>query len=96
MKELTYKNFKGTIEYSKEDKIFFGKITNIKDLVFYKGKNLKELKNNFELIVNDYIFFIKRKIKNINSLQKITYINNTHIRFYSENILLMQHNWQCN
>lgn len=47
MKKLIYKNFKGTIEYSKEDRIFFGKVINVKDLIFYEEKDISELEKNF-------------------------------------------------
>ncbi len=55
MKDLEYKGYSGSVEYSKEDNVFFGKILNIKDLVSFEGDTLDELKNSFIESVNDYV-----------------------------------------
>ena len=52
---MKYKEFKGSIEFSEEDDVFFGKILNIKDLVLYEGVNVAELEKEFKNAVNDYI-----------------------------------------
>jgi len=54
-KELEYKGFKGSIEYSQKDKLFYGKIKNIKDLVNYESKTTEDIENAFKEAVNDYI-----------------------------------------
>lgn len=54
-KELTYKKYKGSIEFSKEDKIYFGKVLNLNDLVSYEGKDITELEKDFEFAIEDYI-----------------------------------------
>ena len=37
MKNLEYKGYTGTIEYSKEDKLLFGKVIGVKSLLSYEG-----------------------------------------------------------
>ncbi len=61
MNKLKYKGFIGSVEYSDEDKIFYGKILGIKGLVNYEGKSVDELNNNFRDAVNDYIIFCKEE-----------------------------------
>lgn len=52
---FTYKNYKGSIEFCKEDNIYFGKVLNTDDLVSYEGNAIKELKADLIDAVNDYI-----------------------------------------
>lgn len=52
---LEYKGFVGTVHFSTEDEVFFGKIEGIPDLVSFQGKSVKELKKAFEESVNSYV-----------------------------------------
>jgi len=52
---LVYKDFIGSVHFSAEDEVFFGKIEGIEDLVSFEGKSVKEIKNAFEAAVEDYI-----------------------------------------
>lgn len=52
---LTYKNYTGSVDYSAEDDIFYGKIEFITDTVLYEGHSVEELKTNFQEAVEDYI-----------------------------------------
>jgi len=52
---LEYKDFIGSVHFSTEDDIFFGKIEGLPDLVLFEGSTVKELKQSFEEAVNDYI-----------------------------------------
>lgn len=60
MKELHYRGFTGSIEYSKEDHLYYGKVLGIKDLISYEGTSKYELFLDFRGAVNDYIR-IRRK-----------------------------------
>lgn len=44
---LKYKGYRGSVEYSLEDNILFGKIIGIKGLISYDGKTIEELKKAF-------------------------------------------------
>lgn len=55
MKNLEYQGYTGSIEYSKEDKLFFGKILGIKSLISYEGTTGPELEADFKEAVDDYL-----------------------------------------
>jgi predicted HicB family RNase H-like nuclease len=52
---LTYKEYTGSVEYSSEDEVFYGRIEFITDTVLYEGRSVEELKENFQEAVDDYI-----------------------------------------
>lgn len=52
---LEYKGYIGTVEFSAEDKIFFGKIQGINDLVTFEGSAVDELEKSFKDSVVDYL-----------------------------------------
>lgn len=52
---LEYKGYIGTVEFSAEDKIFFGKIQGINDLVTFEGASVDELEKSFRESVLDYL-----------------------------------------
>lgn len=53
--KLKYKHFTGSVEFSADDEVFFGKIEGINDLVMFEGTSVNELKSAFEEAVEDYI-----------------------------------------
>ena len=52
---LHYKNYFGSIEYSKDDNIFYGKVLGIRSLILYEGKDVDELVNDFHKAVDFYL-----------------------------------------
>lgn len=52
---LTYKGYVGTVEYSTEDEVFYGKVFGINDLVNFEGQSVAEIKKSFEEAVDDYL-----------------------------------------
>lgn len=52
---LTYKSYIGTVNFSAEDEVFYGKIHGINDLVTFEGKSVKELQQSFKDSVDDYL-----------------------------------------
>lgn len=50
-----YKGYIGSIEFSEEDNIFFGKVQGIRTLISYEGENVSELINDFHCAVDDYL-----------------------------------------
>jgi predicted HicB family RNase H-like nuclease len=55
MKNLEYKGYTGTIEYSKEDGLLFGKVLGIRGLISYEGITGKELEADFIAAIDSYI-----------------------------------------
>lgn len=52
---LAYKNYNGTVEYSKEDRCLFGKVTGIKSLLSYEGDSVRELEKDFQNVIDEYL-----------------------------------------
>lgn len=55
MKNLEYKGYTGTIEYSKEDGLLFGKVLGIKALISYEGSTGKKLEADFTEAIDTYL-----------------------------------------
>ncbi len=52
---LSYKNYNGTVEYSKEDGCLFGKVVGIKSLLSYEGESVRELEEDFRNVIDEYL-----------------------------------------
>lgn len=52
---LNYKGFIGSVSYSDEDGILFGKIEGINDLVTYESTEVSDLVKQFRISVDEYI-----------------------------------------
>jgi predicted HicB family RNase H-like nuclease len=52
---LKYKNYMARVEFDAEDKIFFGRIANIDDIITFQGETVNELISGFEEAVDDYL-----------------------------------------
>lgn len=52
---IEYKGYIGSVEFSEEDEIFFGKVMGIRSLISYEGTNASELVNDFHGAVDEYI-----------------------------------------
>jgi len=52
---MIYKGYIGSVHYSTEDEIFYGKIEGINDLISFEGSSVSELKAAFEEAVEDYL-----------------------------------------
>ena len=57
MNTLKYKGYIGSVSYSEPDKVFFGEIEGINDLVTYEGESVDELTASFHEAVEDYLIF---------------------------------------
>lgn len=54
-KIMEYKGYTGSIEFSKEDNVFYGKILNIRGLITFEADTLKALPAAFRDSVDDYL-----------------------------------------
>ena len=52
---LEYKGYRGVVEFSDTDSVFFGKISGINDLVTFEGTSVAEIKSAFTEAVDDYL-----------------------------------------
>ena len=52
---IEYKGYVGSVEFSEEDALFFGKVMGIRALISYEGENAHELIEDFHGAVDDYL-----------------------------------------
>ena len=52
---MEHKGYFGSVHYSDEDSIFFGKIEFIRGLINYEGESVTTLKEAFQDAVDDYL-----------------------------------------
>ena len=52
---MSYKGYYGSVEFTYDDNVFFGKIIGINDRITYEGDTVKTLQKNFEEAVDDYL-----------------------------------------
>jgi predicted HicB family RNase H-like nuclease len=55
MKYLEYNGYTGSIEYSSEDDLLFGKVLGIKGLISFEGKTGKDLETDFKEAIDEYL-----------------------------------------
>ncbi len=73
---IEYKGYLGTVEFSPEDKVFFGKIFGIKDIVTFEGESVKELEKAFKDAVEDYL----QTCKSLNKTPEKPYSGSFNVR----------------
>ena len=55
MKNIEYKGYTGSIEYSPEDSFLFGKVLGIRGLISYEGETGKALEDDFKEAIDTYL-----------------------------------------
>jgi predicted HicB family RNase H-like nuclease len=77
---IEYNGYIGSIEYSSEDKCFFGKLEMIDDLVTFEATSADELEENFHAVVDEYI----QTCKDLNREPQKTYKGVFNVRIDPE------------
>lgn len=52
---MEYKGYVGSVEFSEEDALFFGKVLGVRALISYEGENAHDLVEDFHSAVDDYL-----------------------------------------
>ena len=52
---MKYKGYVGSVEFSEEDALFFGKVLGVRALISYEGENARDLVEDFYSAVDDYL-----------------------------------------
>ena len=52
---MEYKGYVGSVEFSEEDALFFGKVLGVRALISYEGENARDLVEDFHSAVDDYL-----------------------------------------
>jgi len=58
---MEYQGYVGSIEFSEEDALFYGKVLGIRSLISYEGRNGKELIKDFHGAVDEYLEVCKNQ-----------------------------------
>ena len=52
---MDYKGYTGSVEFSPEDRLFYGKVQGVQALISYQGASADELIQDFQSAVEDYL-----------------------------------------
>lgn len=52
---MNYQGYTGSVEFSEEDEMFFGKVLGIRSLISYEGSSARELLEDFHGTVDEYL-----------------------------------------
>lgn len=63
--KIEYRGYHTYVRYSVADKVLYGKIEDIKDLVNFESESATEIENEFHKAVDDYIAFCREVGKNV-------------------------------
>ena len=87
---IQYKGYVGSVEFSEEDGIFFGKVMGIRSLISYEGESAKELLNDFHDAVDTYLEHCKEEGKKP-ELLKAVLIFDSPLRFIKSSFCMQPH-----
>ncbi len=60
---MSYRGYTGSVEFSENDGVFFGKVMGVRALISYEGENAKELVEDFHTAVDDYFILCEEEGK---------------------------------
>ena len=60
---MEYKGYIGSVEFSQDDCLFYGKVQGIRSLISYEGNTASELIQDFHNAVDDYLSLCKEENK---------------------------------
>jgi len=63
--KLKFRDFIGSVHFSAEDEVFYGRIEGINDLVTFEASTVTKLKKAFKAAVEDYVGLCKEAGKEI-------------------------------
>lgn len=52
---MNYKEYKAVIEYDEDDRLFFGRVINIRDIIVFDGLSVDELEQAFQSVIEQYL-----------------------------------------
>ncbi len=58
---MKYKGFIGTVHFASEDRVFYGKVEGVNDLITFEGSTVNDLEEGFRYMVNEHIKDCTRK-----------------------------------
>ena len=79
---MEYKGYIGSVEFSENDGVFFGKVQGIRSLISYEGTNASELVADFHGAVDDYLALCESE----GSVPETAYKGSLNVRFKDRDI----------
>jgi len=58
---LKYKGYIGSAQYAAEDRVFYGKVEGINELISFEGSTVDELEDGFQYMVDKHLEDCKKK-----------------------------------
>ena len=52
---IKYKEFIGSVHYASEDRVFYGKVEGVSDLITFEGATVDKLEEGFKYMVDEHI-----------------------------------------
>ena len=60
---MKYKGYSGVVEFDGVDRMFYGKVIGLRDVIGFEGDNVEELENSFHQAVDGYLELCKSRGK---------------------------------
>jgi len=54
---MKHKGYEGTVRFDEDADIFYGEVSNTRDVITFRGKSVEELRRAFRDSVEDYLAF---------------------------------------
>ncbi|MCC8179478.1 MAG: type II toxin-antitoxin system HicB family antitoxin [Planctomycetes bacterium] len=61
MNTMMYKGYGGSVEFSREENILFGRVLGIRHVIDYEGESISELEQDFHNAVDSYLSVCKEE-----------------------------------
>lgn len=58
---MKYKGYTGSVDYDPEDRLFYGRVDGITDIVSFQGDTVEVLEADFRAGIDDYLDFCKER-----------------------------------
>jgi predicted HicB family RNase H-like nuclease len=88
---LSHKGYLGSAHYSDEDRVFYGKLEYIRDLVSFEGADVQGLRRAFEEAVEDYLELCANEGRDPEKPFRGTFNVRTGPRLHRAAVLLARH-----
>ena len=79
---MEYKGYVGSVEFSENDGLFFGKVQGIRSLISYEGTNASELVSDFHGAVDDYLALCEEE----GTSPEVAYKGSLNVRFKNSDV----------
>jgi predicted HicB family RNase H-like nuclease len=60
MNVLKYKGYAGVVEFDAEERMFFGRVVGLWDVLSFQGRSVKDLERDFQQTIDEYLDFCAR------------------------------------